>query len=218
MGVEFQIVAGVVIGQRIGQRAGDGAVMLGDAFQGFPCQVQPVEISIMAFERGDDAHRLGVVVEPAIGFHQRIERILACMAEGGVAEVMRQRHRLGQFRIQAQRSGDGAGDLRHLDRMGQAGTEIIALMLDEDLGLVFQPPEGRGMDDPVAVALKARAERAFGLGIEPAAAFRRIGRIGRGAAHCHICLNLPGLCGLPILQLREQENRPEFQRCSFPPK
>jgi hypothetical protein len=30
-------------------------------------------------------------------------------------------------------------------------------MLDEDLRLVLEPAEGRGMDDPVAVALEGRA-------------------------------------------------------------
>jgi hypothetical protein len=34
-------------------------------------------------------------------------------------------------------------------------------MLDEDLSLVLEPPEGRGMDDPVPVALEARPEGAL---------------------------------------------------------
>jgi hypothetical protein len=86
------------------------------------------------------------------------------MAEGRVAEVMGQRHGLGQVLVEAQRAGHGAGDLRHLQRMGQAGAEIVALMLHEDLRLVLEPPEGRGMDDPVAVALERGAEGAFLLG------------------------------------------------------
>jgi hypothetical protein len=94
-GCELQIVQRVVFGQRPGQRiAGHRAVVLGDALQRLPGQVQPVELGIVA-PAGDDAERLRVVVEPAVGRHQRVQRVLAGMAEGRVAEVVRQRHRLG---------------------------------------------------------------------------------------------------------------------------
>ncbi len=41
--------------------------------------------------------------------------------------------------------------------MGQAGAEVVAFMGDEDLGLLLQPAESRGVDDAVAVARKGRA-------------------------------------------------------------
>ena len=47
---------------------------------------------------------------------------------------------------------------------------MVALMVDKDLGLVLKTPEGRGMDDAIAVALKRGAGRAVLLGIEPATA------------------------------------------------
>jgi hypothetical protein len=78
-----------------------------------------------------------------------------------MAEVMGQRHGLRQVLVETQRAGHGAGHLRHLQRMGQAGAEIVALMLHEDLRLVLEPPERGGVDDPVAVALEGRAEQAF---------------------------------------------------------
>ncbi len=135
--------------------------MLGQALERLPGQVQPVEIGIVPLQRRHDADRLRVVVEAAIGRHQPLERVLAGVAEGRVAEVMRQRHRLGQFGVEVERPRDGARDLRHLDRMGQPRAEIVALVLDEDLRLVLEAAEGGGMDDAVAVALKARPEGAF---------------------------------------------------------
>ena len=48
--------------------------------------------------------------------------------------------------------------------MGQAGAEIIALVVDEYLCLVFQAAEGGGVQDPVTVALEGGA--VFGLVIE----------------------------------------------------
>ena len=59
--------------------------------------------------------------------------------------------------------GERAGDLRHLQRVGQAGAEVVALVGHEDLGLLLQPPERRAVDDPVAVAGEGRAGAALGL-------------------------------------------------------
>src|SRR5438067_3502867 len=56
---------------------------------------------------------------------------------------------------------------------------MVALMIGKDLRLVLQPAKRARMEDAVAVALKRRAHRVLGLGMEPAATFFGIGRIGR---------------------------------------
>src|SRR3546814_19564300 len=77
---------------------------------------------------------------------------------------------------------DRARDLRHLDRVGQPRAVVIALVVDEDLGLVLQPPDGAGMDDAVAVALKAGARRALRLGeVAPPATVGPGGEGGSGS-------------------------------------
>ncbi len=63
-------------------------VVLDHAFQGFPGQVQAVEFRITLFQPGDDAQRLGVVIEAAIGRHDFFQRILAGVTEGRVAEIV----------------------------------------------------------------------------------------------------------------------------------
>ena len=55
----------------------------------------------------------------------------------------------------AERAGQRAGDLRDLDRVGEAGAEMVALVVDEHLRLVGEAAEGGRMDDAVAVALEA---------------------------------------------------------------
>ena len=92
------------------------------------------------------------------------------MAERRVAEVVRQRQRLGKILIEPERARQRAGDLGDLQRMGQPGAEMIALMEDEDLGLVCEPPEGGRVNDAVAVAAKGVARGARRLRMEPAAA------------------------------------------------
>ena len=112
--------------------------------------------------------------EPAIGTHLVIERLLAGMAERRVAEIVRQRQRLGEVLVEAERARDGAGDLRDFETVRQPRAVMIALVIDEDLGLVLQPAERGRMDDAVAVALKRRAHVAFRLRVEPAAAVFRV--------------------------------------------
>jgi len=77
---------------------------------------------------------------------------------------MRQTDGLDQVLIGAQRPGDSAPDLRHLQRVGEAGAEVVALVVDEHLRLVFQPAEGGRVQDAVTVSLEGGA--VFGLVIE----------------------------------------------------
>ena len=99
------------------------------------------------------------MVEAAEPRHALVERVLAGMAEGRVAEVVRQRQRLGQVLVEPEGAGQRPGDLAHLDGVGQPGAEMVALVIDEDLRLVLEPAEGGGMDDPVPVALELAAGR-----------------------------------------------------------
>ena len=101
---------------------------------------------------------------------------------------MRQRHRLGQLCVQPQRARYGPRDLSHLNRMGQTGAIIIALVFDEHLRLVLQPPKGAGVNDPVAVPLKAGAECAF--------LFRHAPSPGAGWVRGKGCAHVAGPCGL----------------------
>ena len=93
-----------------------------------------------------------------------VERLLARVAEGRVAEIMSEPDRLRQILVQPQRPGDGAGDPARLQRVAQPRPVMVALGRDEDLGLVLQPPERLRVHDPIAVALERRAQRAVGLG------------------------------------------------------
>jgi len=102
------------------------------------------------------------------------------MAERRVAEVMGQSDGLGQLRVQPQSTRDGARDLGHFDRMGQAGAKEIPFVLDKYLGFVLETTKGRSMDDPIPIALKGRAHGAFGLGHQTTTALRGIAGIGCG--------------------------------------
>src|SRR5262245_47466043 len=96
------------------------------------------------------------------------------MAEGWMAEIVGKRKRLGQILVGVEVAGERAGDLRHFERVGQTRTVVIAFVIDEDLGLVVEPAEGRRVKDAVAIA-RVRGARGTGrLGQKPATACRRI--------------------------------------------
>ncbi len=157
------------------------AVMLGQPLEHFPCQVQAIEGEIPPFQQCHQPQGLGVMVEAAPRLHGGGKRFLPRMAEGGVAEVMRQGEPFGQVFLQPQPAGDGAGDLRHFQRMGQARAEEITFVVEKDLRLVLKRAEPGGMDHPVTIALPRAARGGFGLGIEAAT-----GRCGLDSVGCSI--------------------------------
>ena len=175
---QFQIVLGAVARDVGRHPAGQRPVVLDHALERLPGQVEAVELGVATLEEGDHPQRLGVVVEAALGLEHGIERILAGVAEGAVAEVVGERHRLGQILVEAERARRGTGDLRDLERVGEPGAEMIALVADEHLGLVLEAPERGAVDDPVAVALEGAAQRLLGLEMAPPPASLRIAGIG----------------------------------------
>jgi hypothetical protein len=116
-----------------------------------------------------------------------------------MAEIVGKRERLGEILVEAQRAGKRPGNLRHFEAVGEARTIVISFMINEDLGLVVEPPEGRGMEDTVAVAGIRRARVAWGLGLKAPAACARIDGVrgaGRGClrrkvAACRPCRESP---------------------------
>ena len=116
------------------------------------------------------------VVEPA--GHVGVERVLAGVPARPVPAVVPEGDGLGEGHVEPAGPGDGRGDLRHLERVGEAGA-LVVLGEDEDLGLAGQPAERGGVEDAVAVALEAGAPGIGLLGLGPVAGVRRAGGAGR---------------------------------------
>ncbi len=121
----------------------------------------------VVLEHVDDAQALLVVTEAAR--HQRVEHAFAGVPERRVPEVVPERDRFGELLVQAQHLGDGARDLRDLERVRQAGAVVIAGRRKEHLRLVLQPAERLAVDDAVAVVLERRAHVVFRLDAQPSA-------------------------------------------------
>ena len=113
-----------------------------------------------------------------------VQCALSRMAKGRVSQVMGQADGLGQILVEAQGTGNGAGDLRHLQRVGEPGAVEVALRREEHLRFLLEPPERLAVDDPVTVPLEHRTDRVLLFGSHPAPA---------GIAEC-----CPGGQGQPL--------------------
>ena len=132
----------------------------------------PGQVQVLEDLEHPDA--LGGVV-PSVGREIGRQRLLAGVAERRVAHVVAQRDGLGQRLVEAQRGGQRARDLGDLEGVGQARDEMVVLGVEEDLGLVLEPAEGLGVDDPIAVTLEGGPKWVGVLGTGSSA---RIGRPG----------------------------------------
>ena len=149
-------------------RVGGGAV-LEDAFARLEAQVQAIVVGVAVLQLIDHAQALQVVLEAAVRGHAVVERVLPGVAEGRVAEVVREGDGFGQVLVELQRAGDGARQLRDLDRMREPGAEQVAFVVEEHLRLVDEPAKSGRVDDAVAVALKVVARRRGRDGVAPPA-------------------------------------------------
>ena len=131
--------------------------MLDNAFAHFPGQVEAGELGVAPLQFGDDAQGLFVVIKAAVLFHQAGQGDFTGVTEGRVPQVVRQADGFDQVLVGAQGAGDGAPNLGYFQGVGQAGAVVVAFIVDEYLGLVFQAAEGGGVQDAVAVALEGGA-------------------------------------------------------------
>jgi hypothetical protein len=89
------------------------------------------------------------------------------MAEGWVADIVHQRQSFGHVFVQPQRTGCGAGYLRHFHGVGEAAAKVIGVTVSEDLGFSGEAAKGTGMDDSRPVTLKGTAIGMGWLGVLP---------------------------------------------------
>jgi hypothetical protein len=114
--------------------------------------------------------------------HQIVEDALARVSKRRMAEVMRQRDGFSQIAIQPESSGHRARHLRGLDRVRQPGAIVVALVVDENLGLVLEPAERSRMNDAISIALKRRSHPMRRLVEAPSARVAREHCVGRKGA------------------------------------
>src|SRR5271166_537732 len=105
------------------------SIVFDESGEGRLRQIEAVEVRITTLELSNDAKRVDVVIEAAVVGHTGVERILARVTERRVPEVVGERDRFGEIVVEPQGAGNRSGDLRDLDGVGQAGAEMVALVV-----------------------------------------------------------------------------------------
>ncbi len=174
-GIELEIVQRVVFrGARrdlasAGVGAAQGAIVFDDSFERLPAEIQTVELGIAVFEPRQYTQGLVVVIEAAEWRHDLVESRLAGVAEWRVADIVSKGKRFGKILVEPKAARQTASDLRDLETVGETSPVMIAVRRDEHLGLVLEPAESQGVNDPVAITLEWRAGFAGRLRMQPAA-------------------------------------------------
>jgi hypothetical protein len=169
-----------ILGQLRKFLCGVFARVLDDAFADLKRKIEPRKIQIALLELLDDAQRVQIVVEAiAVFAHAFVEFLFAGVAEGRMPDVVDERQRLDKLRVQAERRGHRAADLRNLESVRQAVAEMIRETCGENLGLGFEPAERARMNDAVAVPRVFTAIGVCRLRMAPATRMLRVHRPGR---------------------------------------
>ena len=119
------------------------------------------------------------MVEAAEIGHAVGQRALPRVAKRRVAEIMGERHRLGEVFVERQRPRQRPRDLPDLDGVGQPRAKMIAVERNEHLRLMGEAAKGGRVQNPVAVALKLAARARRRLLDEPPARARRVAGVRR---------------------------------------
>jgi hypothetical protein len=114
-----------------------------------------------------------------MGLHTVIQRILTGMTKRCVPQIVRQGNGLDKILIDSQRPCNGPAELGDLQRMCQAGTKQISLVVEKNLGFVHKTAERGGVHDAVTVTLELGTGRRRRLNKAPATRQCRITGIRR---------------------------------------
>ena len=158
--------------------------MLDEAFERFPRQVEPVESRVAVLKLGDDAQRLGIVIEAAIRPHRPRRAASSPVWPKGVwprscAKASASARSSSRPSARARARAIWPTSIEWVSRV----PVMIALVRDENLRLMGETAEGRRMEDAVAVTLEFTPRRRSGLRQKPAPAAAGIGGIGRAPRH-----------------------------------
>jgi hypothetical protein len=110
-----------------------------------------------------------VVEAEAVGLECGVEGLFAGVAKGGVTDVVDQGESFSQLRIEAKCAGQGSGDLRDFQGVGETAAEVISGWVSgqpgKDLGFAGEAAKCPGMQNPGSIAGKGGAVGVRRLGV-----------------------------------------------------
>src|SRR6056297_583955 len=137
--------------------------------------VKHLPTQVAWLENLENANAL-VGMQPLAVIHILRQGRLAGVSERGMPTVVRKPDRFSQRFIQPKRHRQCPPYLGDLEGVSHARNNVIALRINKDLGLVFQPAKRLGVEYPVAIALELCAQKVRSFLTTASAAVSRAGR------------------------------------------
>ena len=121
------------------------------------------------FEIIHDAKRLNVVFKTAVIAQQSIQSLFTGMAERRMTQIVRQRDRFGQQRVDTDSHREHPGEAGDFQRMGQSRAVVISLRIDEHLRFVLKSAKGGATGHATPILFEGTTFRLMGgfLGVNP---------------------------------------------------
>ena len=138
--------------------------MLGNPFAHLVGKVQPPETGVFLFDLHHRAQRVAVVLEATGILHHRVQHALADVSERRMPKIMRESDCLAERGVEPEHSCHRPRQLGHFDSVRQPRTEVVTVVVGEDLSLVLEAAEGARVNDTIAVALEGIPVGVQGLG------------------------------------------------------
>ena len=138
--------------------------MFDDALANAEGEIQTAKGGVSLFKPGNDAQGVQVVVETqSLGAESVVERLFAGVPEWRMTDVMGQRQSFSELRVEPESVRQGAGDLRHLQRVSESATEVVARRITrqpgEYLGFAGKTAKGACVQNPRRIAGKRSSIR-----------------------------------------------------------
>jgi hypothetical protein len=96
-----------------------------------------------------------------------VEHRFAGVAKGGMAEIVAEGRSFNEVFVQTDGASYGTRQLSDLEGVGESGARVVSDVGHEDLGLVLEPTEGAGVEDPITISLEPEADFIWILRLSP---------------------------------------------------
>jgi hypothetical protein len=140
--------------------------------QHFVGEIESRLLRITLFQQFDDTETLLIVIKSPVLLHESVERSLAGMTKGRMAEIVCEGDSLRKILVESEGASHCPANRGHLNGMSETGPIMIARAIEKNLGLPIQTTEGGPVNDTVAIPLIAGAEGMFRFRTQPPCALR----------------------------------------------
>jgi hypothetical protein len=134
------------------------------AYNSIPDRIGKIESFTVSYQMINDPQAVQFVHKAALFSAELRHDMLTYVAEGGMTEIVAKTDGPGKVGIQMKAPADCSGYRGNMHDMLNAGTDVVILRAEKNLGFMLQPSEGVTVDDGSSIPeIPATAVLAAGI-------------------------------------------------------